>query len=432
MMSCAHMFVVCSFSRTPRRNGNSGSFNPGFVLGLALVVLSLVADQSRGQADRTPITLDEARTRFEEIRSRHGRLTCSDYLAVCRQHNRWSVAPKDIRPSWKLFLGLLHPPIQKSELIELLTANRGAIHDLRVVYTFTAEGVRDNGQPADSKQRREFAIEGAKILSRVNTPDDPAKHLEEDKVYSYDGRVVRTAQSRADGLRGASVDPFQSRSLFCDSDSNPLLLSMFADAEAWFEYPVDLCDLVRLLKMETIGVLEERHDVDGRPCIIVGDPGIRAFLDPERNFCLARFEFNTLQTDGPFKLDEMRKMSDVQDLGNGFWLPRKIVVDQYGAGGKPRLHREVHVLEWHVNEGLPEGYFSNVIPQGYLVADTVNSAAYVMGEKSTISGILDRTIPEPLPRLEPSRLWLLLINLAIFMATAAYIARRRMRRSPRG
>ena len=406
------------------------------VLGIAMTVILVISIPRQARAQSGDVTqtpsLDEVRSRFQEIKTQNGQLTLADFLSVYRPNDRMAIAVKDARASWNLFVDLLKPPISKEDLTDIQKANREAVLDLRVVYDFIAEGKRENGDVLNKHESREFAYSGAKILNRWDEKGDGKQKLQEDRTDSYDGSNVRTAQSRVDGVRYGSVVPYQGLAPFYSLDSNPLLLLMMADTERIFQQPGDFHDLLAFMKHPGLAVFEDRKDPDGRNCIVFGEPGLRVYFDPEKNFCITRFDRIDIAPDGPSKKSETRHMSDFQDLGNGLWLPKRIVADEYNPDGSVRLHREWTIREWHVNEGISDDYFTLTIPKGYYVADTVRNATYVMGEKNTISEILNEVIPTPPKPSAPLRWWLIGTNLAVAVGVPIFALIRRKQKMADG
>ena len=176
--------------------------------------------------------------------------------------------------------------------------------------------------------------------------------------------------------------------MYWDVESNPLTLAMLVDTDRQVESGDDFHDLLRLMKIKPLVVFEETREVDGRNCILYGEPNVLVYLDQGRNFCLAKFEHTFDPPDARPTKRETRTLTGMKDFGNGLWLPDKIVVDHFTKDGKPESHREVVVKEWHVNEGIPDDYFQGVIPTGSFVNDAVNNLSYKSGEGGSIDQML--------------------------------------------
>lgn len=379
-----------------------------------------VKDAGR-EAETRNLSLDEVRARFEEVRSRGGPPRISDLMSLCRPNNGVVIAVKDQPAAFQMFLKMQNPLIKKEDLAVLQQVVRESIHDVRVVYRVRAEGIDRLGHTVKIDETHEFGASEGKVLCRRHGRG--ADGVDEDRVTAYDGTVVRAGILRSDGVRDGTIDQFQGRNMFWDVESNPLGLAMLVDTARDMEMISDYHDMIRLLNMSGLGVFEERRPVGGASCVLFGEPALLIYLDPERNFALARFESSDVPFDGPVRKRLTRTLSDFQDMGNGLWLPRTILVEEFGADEKPRLRREVTVREWHVNEGIPDRYFREVIPKGALVVDAIRGTVFPFGRRGSISELLATATPPP--KRQRFRWMLLASNLVIVTGIVVLIARRR-------
>jgi hypothetical protein len=397
------------------------------IAGCRIVILATLVLGSpvilRGQAEDNSTKVDQILSKLKSIQTQNGQLTLNDFTTISRPDGQVALSRVEMQKAWKEFTSLLKPPISKTDLKVLHQAVRDSILDLRVVYRLRASGKDYAGEKINIDERREFAIAGPKVFrGRSESKIDDARS-KRDEVIAYDGQLVRSSLRRPDGRTSGSVDVFRSRSMFYELDNNLLTTLMMTNSKETKGIGSIFHDFIQFLEHEGNIVLEERSTVDGTSCITVGCPDFQVYLDPNHNYAITKFEHFIFPSAGPAKRKMERRMSEFEDCGNSIWLPKQVRSIEFDEQGGIRAQWEISVMEWQVNKGLPDGYFSDVIPRGALVLDAVRGASYVAGRPGNIEGMLE-------PAIKPvegrgARVWVLIgLNIAVATLAAVVIGRR--------
>jgi hypothetical protein len=209
------------------------------------------------------------------------------------------------------------------------------------------------------------------------------------------------------------------------------------------EYPVDT-------QLPTV-------DYRGRQCVLIEANNKSSYLlDPMHEFAVVS---GTLRTDSG-AVAVTFDVEDLQDLGDGVWLPKLITYCRFGvaeeAGGvlTGKLLIEMTIRVVQAERNLPEHltYFSVEVPAGSIVIDETLVDEKFAGDLSAASGVrpavsyimpadkadLDRTILAARRRLaeesvsqrtplDKLRWWVVGINVCVVTVLLVYMWRRRMR-----
>ncbi len=319
--------------------------------------------------------------------------------------------------TWRAWAERQRPLIDSADLEALILTKRESIAtiEMRSHVEFT--------QGADPNvwswaREVEFAAKDDSLLKRT-TYLSGRRTAVTSEAFAFGGGVVRTVTTDRSGRSNGEITSFQGRIQFIDvGDMLPqcMLVDSVRDLDReWYPF-----DLERLLRFGSTYVLENTVEVDGAEClaVVLGAPArFRVFLDLERDLSVVRFdefEYTYVENALPARhLVYARSLSDLQDLGNGLWLPRMVITERYAGDRNPNLppdtlmwRRTHELLEARINEELASSLFTDVFAEGTMVFDRITNIAYRQGANPSIEDAiaagLTQTIAESESYAQPA------------------------------
>lgn len=302
------------------------------------------------------------------------------------------------------------------DLADLIEMKRDSIVDMSISYTTT--NVPTTPRKAQGgwssltdlwSSRMECIQSGDKILQRTlrgRSFSDWDMNL----VKSYDGEKEASYRVYRDSSPTGQISEFQGRSFFQDS-YGPLTLSMLRNSERDLGFRWLVTDIVALLRTEGAWLDEGNPErINGVECTPVGlgTPSLfKAYLDPTRDYSVVKFEqyHNAYDTYGLAQdrfISDTWVCEDLEDHGNGLWLPRKITRKIYSprseadepVPGKLLAESVTHVESARFNEGIADEVFTDIIPKGVRVRNSIAGITYNNLTGDTLEGLLDESLLE--------------------------------------
>jgi len=305
------------------------------------------------------------------------------------------------------------------DLLEFYSAKRSAIDTLHVTALVTHQSTDPLGVKNTLRYTNEYAQDGAKTLVRKRESGREA-------TFAYDGDVLRSFFQHKDEVSSAGIQLFQGRAGMTTSYSNVLFYAMLVDSVADFglEAPQnDLAAFVKWAPAESVFVSDEPVQLRGASCLLISQPGQDLFIDIDRDFALIRYVGYHHGPDGELSVREQRDLFDYKDFGNSVWLPARAIEKRYDQGvevEKWEVSWDIHI----VNERIGESVFSDVIPEGALVNDTVKGQSYYLGKHGSIAGMLKDKITTPRTPIN-WKPYLLITNIVVVIVALLILIRRR-------
>ena len=92
-------------------------------------------------------------------------------------------------------------------------------------------------------------------------------------------------------------------------------------------------------------------------------------------------------------LRSQRTLYGLTSYGNSIWFPKKSVSEYFTVDSEaPYMIDTVDYEKIEMNHNLPDSYFSDVIPDGALVADSIRDMVYVWGDRASIGSLIKETV----------------------------------------
>lgn len=322
------------------------------------------------------------------------------------------------------FGDIQEPPISRRDLHDLLRAQRASIATFRAHYRADYSIYLIGPDPKEKPPRIEvdFAFDGQKVfyakeVSRGGT-------VEVKMTEAYDGEVFRDLLERRDENPYGTIGTLDSRERFFGRENPILRAGLLNSAVEWgredFEDDLASCVLDGF-------VYETPVTIGGIECLPIGKVTKFFYCSPQHMYALVE------SRSGTFDFDEtasryvgensfvVRKNSEFVRVTDQLWLPKRSeyvhtrdnqIVNQY----------TMTVSSYDVNESLPDSLFTEIMPQGAYIVDTVQNASYVLGQETETKLNLATEGVKP----GRSRMAFILLNiLAVFVLAALLMFRRR-------
>jgi len=156
-------------------------------------------------------------------------------------------------------------------------------------------------------------------------------------------------------------------------------------------------DLYTSLKNDQVVVFEKNRTVNDVECVVVGNWNFTACLAKKYDYLpIRRYYFSFVSDDSGARpieryVDKKYELTDINDYGNGIWLPSNVLETRYDSEGNVRRITKIDYSYIKVNSGIADDFFDNFFPENVHVADTVSDLVYKWGERASINGLLQET-----------------------------------------
>jgi len=313
--------------------------------------------------------------------------------------------PENAGKVGKLFVGIVNaqnPMISEASLLKLAEAKQNSISNFRCRYTVFEEDFGSGSNSGVTKKTvYEFAVSENKLYFAYEYLDDRKDGSESAAKKSYDGERIISLLIYRDGHLHAGIqkpEPDVLMGFF--RGSMPLSLARLFDPRlcglsegGWLESNL----MLFLQSGHLYGIFEKKEMIDGHECIIVADLMSRFYLDPKRDFSVVQSEGYRLDVSDAGhvvgrRLASRTRLFDLQDHGNGIWIPYRAVIESFDSSGDLTDRSSIEVSLVEINKGLDDDFFTNFIPDDTLVADVVTGLVYEYGDRPSINALLKNTV----------------------------------------
>ena len=297
------------------------------------------------------------------------------------------------------------PVIDLDSLLKIWESKRKSLSNFTIGYQ---EATWILGQNGKEENRRDvdykYTYAGKNKLQITRNGKRSDKDADKG-IVSLNGDIAVTVTIPEDNLINASlskVDPLEYMVSFWNP-FNPMLCSSLLSDEDFYQQPnVYRRDIVRALSDPTAyHILPGIEDVNGYRCVVVANISSRFCLSIDNNFAIVQYTTYqpvSLPEDANKNPDERRfigrkqtfqcNMTDMIDIGNGIWFPKKIEIES----NRESLFARIDVNEVKINHKIPDSVFTNVIPDGAYVADGIRNMVYRWGDRPSIGSLIKETV----------------------------------------
>lgn len=320
------------------------------------------------------------------------------------------------------------PSISKGDLVDLLRAQRASMATFRARYT-ADYSVRLNGPDPKEKPPRieaDFALDGqkafyAKEVFRGGTVDLKV-------TEAYDGETFRDLLERPGENPYGTIGTLDARERFFGRENPILCAGLLNSAVDWGRE--DLVDDLAARVLDGF-VYETPVTIRGIECLLIGKVSKFCYCSPQHMYALVE------SRSGEFLFDAkasryarqnsfvVRKNSEFVRVTDQLWLPKRSVY-VHTRDNKIVNQYTMTVSSYAVNESLPDSLFTEIMPQGAYIVDTLQNASYVLGQKTETKLNLATEGVKP-GRSRMAFIWLNI--LAVFVLAALLVVWRRSRQS---
>jgi hypothetical protein len=294
----------------------------------------------------------------------------------------------------------LNAGFKKDDLANLIASKRSSIQNMRQSYRYHREKLDSSGRVIaheDSRVTKIFIGDKCLIDRNCESKGFDQQPSNQTVCQSYDGHVVRTVISESNDQPQAMIDILRSRSAFFEPHEL-LSAAMLEDSKTTRGRSLPLFDLAEMLAITGVLVLEDTEDVEGSKCLVMTDGLFRVYLDKARDFSVVRIELWDRIEDPKGSKDlyrgrevtKRRDLKELEDYGNGIWLPKKVECVSYEHGIP--VERETTIVESiEINKGVDDKVFTDIIPKNAIVMDGIGKSVYRYGSRASVEGMRSET-----------------------------------------
>ncbi|MCL2004858.1 MAG: hypothetical protein FWG73_01725 [Planctomycetaceae bacterium] len=341
---------------------------------------------------------------FEEVNQRP--LTLDEGFALLRGIREHVTAEEHWGLIQEISSQQKNPPVSLESLIRLFTSKRDSIRDFVCKYRLLDQRFDDNGAGAsETVIAYEYGFKGSKMLIERNVLSP--SNSEGVRRLSYDGEVFIDLREVASMPMQAGIMPAEDRGIFVQGNL-PILTSGLFDVRSW-DVPLPFDDLVFFLEGDFFGgrqppipatIFESIEMVNGNRCVVAATMQAKSvFLSLEHDYSIVQSNrYGTFfkvkhgqRVPAGIYLTMRETMHGLKDYGNGIWLPDEVVREFYAENGNIVRRQTVNVLLYSINNNLEDSYFTNFIPEGVIVSDTVRGMVYEWSDHPSINALIKKT-----------------------------------------
>jgi hypothetical protein len=341
----------------------------------------------------------EAYTELTTFKEKYGYAPIEKDLFKILSNPKCSLSVSECNELMQVLVSQHSPMITKENLIALVKAKMNSIVDFYCSYTIEQYEYDTNKK---LNLAFEYAQKGNKRLLAMNGMEDSKtpnlrKSYDGNKIISYvfpdkssGNRMVPTVEIR----NPANLQ-------FFIEDNMPLACSLLLDTTPLINDDASrYCEnfnFLLFLNNSDVYVHENKHIIDGKECIVVGNKMRHVYCDTTRDFAVILDERYKIMphTQEFFRLISQKKFSDFKDYGNGILLPMTINIERYdnkNSAGVLDLSVLVTVGTLTINSGIKDDFFTDFFPDNTIVVDKTKGMIYKHGDSASIGSLLQETV----------------------------------------
>lgn len=340
---------------------------------------------------------------FKEIKSSTGFApSLNDYIRLVIDDKRKSLSASEQIDLWQILKEMQNPMITREELLALLESKYRTLDSFESTYTLKQEVKNSSCGHQDETVKYRFAKKGNQFLVESNRIEgEPNNHILTSS--SKDRYIMLNIPSEDDehGLVNASLAGPSDNHGEGFEPWSPLSQSGLCDT-SFYNFPHEYYDLVLFLnKDRNFIIFEKTEKVNDSECLVIASLSYRLMLDIDKDFsmvqicgtsCVPRDIPNDPVLERVF-LRSQRTLYGLTSYGNSIWFPKKSVSEYFTVDSEaPYMIDTVDYEKIEMNHNLPDSYFSDVIPDGALVADSIRDMVYVWGDRASIGSLIKETV----------------------------------------
>lgn len=380
-------------SEVPEAEENISYRMPAFRLFILIVIVFVARGLGAAETlhDRLSADVDTAGLLAYDRLSPAGRQVASDVESVLVRTGRMPSyleyadilrACRGLLPMDSLHLHTVMRKAQKQntsqdDLYKLIRGQRALIHSLRAEYGVVYEigGIPEGPEKAKPGGLRfscEFMLSGQMLY--FSETRFHGTSFESRTIEAYDGHELRGYREFSGSSGYGSIQALDTRKRFFH-DGNPLLCSHLIDQHADLQGDTAFDDLAQILG--GFIVFETPTEIAGVSCIVAGSTDVQYYVSPSHSFALVEKHYSELDFDtdrGCYRESDtfyVLKNSDFVSF-EGVFLPFETTFSLTQAGRVVEQFKS-KVSQLEVNGELPDAIFSEIIPSGTNVSDSIRN-----------------------------------------------------------
>ncbi|MDR0603445.1 MAG: hypothetical protein LBG80_03975 [Bacteroidales bacterium] len=332
----------------------------------------------------------EASKAISEFKSANGFAPTVEYYFDWILNKNHTFTNSETAKLWFVFIKQQIPIIQTKDLLSLAVTKRDSIRDFKCRLIVNDEVCDKNNK------KLEIWVYDYALKENCFLVDEYLKEKPENRtITSSNGSFQIFITAFSDRFYpSASIDTISSKSKAFLSVS-PLCQAMLFDSVS-FEVPHISFDFALCDKLI---VFEKEININGHPRIILGNKNRFYYLDKDKDFSVVKKEvFYSITEDyedgfhivGRY-LSEETIFENLQDFGNGIWLPNHIVNTSFDEKSNIVRKEVIDVENMSLNSGIQESFFTDIIPENAVVADGIRGLVYRQSDSPSINSLIKET-----------------------------------------
>ena len=326
-----------------------------------------------------------------------------DYIRIVINDTDKQLSSGEINQLWGLLESMQNPLISKDSLLTLVSSKYSSLSDFLCDFEHKREFFDNKSKQSTQIVRCQLAMNNDSFI----VDREPISGIVNDRrivVSSTKDCFIKVfyPSDNDNTYVNASLDePTDNRSDQYQSMS-PLPQSCLCDTTL-LGNPTEFHDLKLFLskpRSRNIIVFEDLVMYNSSKCLVLSDLSFKILLDVDKDFSVVGLiDYLPNIEDGPdgptlksLRIGSERSLSGLKSYGNAIWFPNKAVIDYFSDSGDLAMRDSVDYENIKVNSGLKDSYFSDVIPDGALVADSIRDMVYVWGDRASIGSLIKETV----------------------------------------
>ena len=305
-----------------------------------------------------------------------------------------------------MILRLQKGDISRGDVHRIFEARRNSILDAKICYSVSADVLLNHSSVSRGNSLQHFTF----AFSDHNTYlKRDGKRMPEDyrtSVMSTDGIVLIDVALPDNDIPNASITQVTSPDYYryFYQINMPLFSACLLDENRYgYAFPFG-DDIVQFLSRKGFAhVFKQEKTINGIRCLVVLNEMCRFYLAIEKDLSPVRYELFSLRMKADLNpsssierfagrsLIFRRDFSNFVDCGNGIWIPLVIEDTRFSEDNRTDVVR-VNVKDVQINKGIPDAFFTDVIPDDAMVADGIRGLVYRQGDHASIEGLLKETV----------------------------------------
>jgi hypothetical protein len=383
----------CSLSEISRKGKIIKMINKIIIIFWALVVTTM-AFMNISNAQNMELSDDEYKQIILDFEKKDSPPNDIDFFSILSQIGNERLYKKTVLDLYQEIKKRQNSSITKEQLLKIVKSKQESLTSFMCKYQY----IQERANVIEKEQvEYEVAFQKNKYFIEVKPITTTKKRIHFKKSYDGDKMINLMLDKN---FPQAQISQDTSLNLFGEL-SSPFIASMLLNTSA-YHLKNTYYDFLLFLKDPQTLVYGKKEKIDDCECIVLSNLQHRIYLDPKRDYSVVRKESysNLFKLSGidkkpvlvGAKLEVQTKFHDIENYGNGIWLPQYIETNVKDKSGNITKKEFIKTQYIKINEKIDDSYFTNIIPSNALVLDNTRKLVYKQSDSASIGSLLQETV----------------------------------------